>query len=115
MVDRHKAEMLAYELRDLIGLEPNEAFSVTAYRDLKKLLDFKKINLVPYHALAECMGYKHIESVLGHDGAAAIDNYGNKFIAKQFTDDFVVKVDAHSKSARRLCVKPIYFSSPSGD
>jgi hypothetical protein len=33
-----------------------------------------------------------------YDDTVYTDTRGNKFIAKQFTDDFVVKVDAHSNS-----------------
>jgi hypothetical protein len=33
-----------------------------------------------------------------YDDTVYVDEKGNKFIAKQFTDDFTVKVDAHSNS-----------------
>ena len=40
----------------------------------------------------------YLKLMQAYDNTHFLDEYGNKFIAEQFTKDFVVKVDAHSNS-----------------
>ena len=40
----------------------------------------------------------YLKMMMVYDDTVYVDEDGNKFIAKQFTEDFNVKVDAHSNS-----------------
>lgn len=57
----------------------------------------KKRALVIEAAL-EKLATIYLKMMMVYDDTVYTDEDGNKFIAKQFTDDFVVKVDAHSNS-----------------
>ena len=57
----------------------------------------KKRALVIESAL-EKLATVYLKLMMTYDDTMYTDEDGNKFIAKQFTDDFVVKVDAHSNS-----------------
>jgi hypothetical protein len=57
----------------------------------------KKRALVIEAAL-EKLATVYLKLMMVYDDTVYVDEDGNKFIAKQFTNDFVVKVDAHSNS-----------------
>jgi hypothetical protein len=57
----------------------------------------KKRALVIESAL-EKLATLYLKMMMVYDDTVYVDEKGNKFIAKQFTDDFNVKVDAHSNS-----------------
>ena len=57
----------------------------------------KKRALVIESAL-EKLATMYLKMMMVYDDTVYVDEDGNKFIAKQFTDDFTVKVDAHSNS-----------------
>jgi hypothetical protein len=57
----------------------------------------KKRALITEDAL-EKVATLYLKLMQAYDNKHFVDEDGNKFIAAQFTDDFVVKVDAHSNS-----------------